>query len=121
MDPSWGWAAGQLISTNSDLNRFFTALLAGRLLPAAQLAEMRTTVPAGAVGPCRYGLGLVSRPLSCGGVYWGHGGDIPGYETRGGATDDGRAANVAVTLQPTDAAAMKPVDTLVDKALCSAG
>ncbi|CAN3978960.1 serine hydrolase domain-containing protein [Kitasatospora purpeofusca] len=117
IDPSAGWAAGQLISTNSDLNRFFTALLAGRLLPAAQLAEMRTTVPAGTSG-LRYGLGLMSRPLTCGGVYWGHGGDIPGYETRGGATDDGRAANVAVTTVPTDEAAAQHVKDAVDRALC---
>ncbi|MFI5743994.1 serine hydrolase domain-containing protein [Streptomyces anulatus] len=117
MDPSAGWAAGQLISTNSDLNRFFTALLAGRLLPAAQLAEMRTTVPVGTSG-LRYGLGLTSRTLSCGGVYWGHGGDIAGYETRGGATDDGRAANVAVTSIPTDEAAVRHVGEAVDRALC---
>ncbi|WP_123524717.1 serine hydrolase [Streptomyces sp. 840.1] len=117
MDPSAGWAAGQLISTNSDLNRFFTALLAGRLLPAAQLAEMRTTVPAGTSG-LRYGLGLTSRPLSCGGVYWGHGGDIAGYETRGGVTDDGRAANVAVTSIPADEAAARHVNEAVDRALC---
>ncbi len=117
IDPSAGWAAGQLISTNSDLNRFFTALLAGRLLPAAQLAEMRTTVPAGTSG-LRYGLGLMSRPLTCGGVYWGHGGDIPGYETRGGATDDGRAANLAVTTIPTDEAATQHVKDAVDRALC---
>ncbi|GHC39858.1 serine hydrolase domain-containing protein [Streptomyces cinnamoneus] len=119
MDPSWGWAAGQMISTNSDLDRFFTALLAGRLLPAAQLAQMRTTVPAEYFGSgVRYGLGLVSRPLSCGGVYWGHGGSLPGYETRGGATDDGRAANVAVTVQPADEAVMKRVEGVVDTALC---
>ncbi|WP_097868228.1 serine hydrolase domain-containing protein [Streptomyces sp. rh34] len=117
MDPSAGWAAGQLISTNSDLNRFFTALLAGRLLPAAQLAEMRTTVPAGTSG-LRYGLGLTSRPLSCGGVYWGHGGDIAGYETRGGVTEDGRAANVAVTSIPTDEAAVRHVSDAVNRALC---
>ncbi|MER6359323.1 serine hydrolase domain-containing protein [Kitasatospora sp. NPDC001527] len=117
MDPSAGWAAGQLISTNSDLNRFFTALLAGHLLPADQLAEMRTTVPAGTSG-LRYGLGLTSRPLSCGGVYWGHGGDIAGYETRGGVTDDGRAANVAVTTIPTDEAAAQHVKDAVDRALC---
>ncbi|MFJ2578175.1 serine hydrolase domain-containing protein [Kitasatospora aureofaciens] len=117
LDPSAGWAAGQLISTNSDLNSFFTALLAGRLLPAAQLAEMRTTVPAGTSG-LRYGLGLTSRPLSCGGVYWGHGGDIAGYETRGGVTDDGRAANVAVTTIPTDEAATQHVKDAVDRALC---
>ncbi|MFF2039923.1 serine hydrolase domain-containing protein [Kitasatospora sp. NPDC058170] len=120
-DPSWGWAAGQLVSTDSDLNRFFTALLAGRLLPAAQLAQMRTTVPAeDTFGPgARYGLGLVSRPLPCGrGLLWGHGGSFPGYETRGGATDDGRAVNVAVTVQLTDQASRQRVDEVVDTALC---
>ncbi|QLE70424.1 beta-lactamase family protein [Streptomyces rectiverticillatus] len=120
LDPSWGWAAGQMISTNSDLNRFFSALLAGRLLPAAQLAQMRTTVPAGPpfASGARYGLGLVSTPLSCRGVYWGHGGSTTGYETRGGATDNGRAADVAVSMQPADKATMQRVEDVVDTALC---
>lgn len=119
LDPSWGWSAGQLISTNSDLDRFYRALLDGDLLSEAQLAQMRTTVPAAYFGPgARYGLGLVSKPLSCGGVYWGHGGSTTGYETRGGATDGGRAANVAVTTQPTDKAVMEHVDRVVDEALC---
>ncbi|MFI1972187.1 serine hydrolase domain-containing protein [Streptomyces cinnamoneus] len=118
-DPSWGWSAGQMISTNSDLNRFSSAILDGRLLRPAQLADMRTTVPAEYFGRgARYGLGLVSKPLSCGGVYWGHGGSMTGYETRGGATEDGRAANVAVTTQPTDGTVMKHVDRVVDTALC---
>ncbi|KUJ69833.1 serine hydrolase [Streptomyces albus subsp. albus] len=118
-DPSWAWAAGQLVSTDSDLNRFFSALLSGRLLPKAQLAQMRTTVPAGHPFPAgaRYGLGLVRTPLSCGGVYWGHGGSMTGYETRGGATEDGRAANVAVTTQPSQAAKER-MDGIVDTALC---
>ncbi|MFW3460996.1 serine hydrolase domain-containing protein [Streptomyces microflavus] len=120
MDPSWGWAAGQMISTNSDLNRFFTALLAGRLIPPAHLAQMRTTVPAEATfGPgARYGLGLVSRPLPCGGLSWGHGGSFPGYETRGGVTADGRAANIAVTLQLTGEAPRRSLERAVDNALC---
>ncbi|XGU19789.1 hypothetical protein ACETU7_35240 [Rhodococcus sp. 3Y1] len=42
-----GWAAGQLISTTSDLNQFLYALLDGRLLPAAELDQMRTTVHVG--------------------------------------------------------------------------
>ncbi|MEU7646985.1 serine hydrolase domain-containing protein [Streptomyces huasconensis] len=119
IDPSWAWSAGQLISTNSDLNRFFAALLGGRLLPAAQLAEMRTTVRAPQFGDgVRYGLGIISRPLSCGGRSWGHGGSIPGYETRGGVTEDGRAANVAVTMQPTAKATGKRLESVVDTALC---
>ncbi|MER5697231.1 serine hydrolase domain-containing protein [Streptomyces mirabilis] len=118
-DPSWAWAAGQMVSTNSDLNRFFTALLAGRLLPRAQLDQMRTTVPASYPFPAgaRYGLGFVSTPLSCGEVYWGHGGSMTGYETRGGVTEDGRAANVAVTMQPSQAV-KEHMDGVVDTALC---
>ncbi|MER5344915.1 serine hydrolase domain-containing protein [Streptomyces mirabilis] len=118
-DPSWAWAAGQMVSTNSDLNRFFSALLAGRLLPKAQLEQMRTTVPASYPFPAgaRYGLGLVSTPLSCGGVYWGHGGSMTGYETRGGVTEDGRAANVAMTMQPSQAVKER-MDGVVDTALC---
>ncbi|MFD8594894.1 serine hydrolase domain-containing protein [Kitasatospora sp. NPDC059646] len=123
IDPSWAWAAGQLVSTNADLNTFFAALLTpGRLLPAPQLAQMRAhTVPADATfGPgARYGLGLVSRPLTCGGLYWGHGGSFPGYETRGGATANGRAAGVAVTEQLTTPAARARLDALVDTALCT--
>ncbi|WP_406510787.1 serine hydrolase [Streptomyces sp. NBC_00212] len=65
-----------------------------------------------------YGLGLMSRPLSCGGVYWGHGGDIPGYETRGGATDYGRAVSVEVTEIPPDAEVAGRVEKVVDAALC---
>ncbi|MEW2392425.1 serine hydrolase [Streptomyces venezuelae] len=121
LDPSWTWAAGQLISTNSDVNRFYAALLTpGRLLPEPQLDQMRTTVAADYFGKgARYGLGIVSRPLSCGGLYWGHGGSYPGYETRGGVTEDGRrAVNVAVTMQPTDKAVMTHVDEVVDTALC---
>ncbi|MFE9560932.1 serine hydrolase domain-containing protein [Streptomyces sp. NPDC006487] len=120
IDPSWGWAAGQMVSTNSDLNRFFSALLAGRLLPSAQLAQMRSTVPAEATfGPAaRYGLGLVSRPLPCGGLSWGHGGSFPGYETRGGATDDGRATNVAVTMQLEGEEGRRNLERTVDTTLC---
>lgn len=123
MDPSWGGAAGQLISTPSDLAAFARALLDGRLLPPAQLAEMRKTVDAPLLPGWRYGLGLFSVPLSCGGVYWGHGGDIDGFETRGGATDDGRSVGLAVTALPGtfgDAdEATKAVMAAVDTAFCT--
>ncbi|MER5782915.1 serine hydrolase domain-containing protein [Streptomyces mobaraensis] len=119
-DPSWAWAAGQLVSTGSDLNRFYSELLRGHLVDGPQLRRMRRTVPAAdpfAAG-ARYGLGLVSTPLSCGGVYWGHGGSMTGYETRGGVTEDGRSVNVAVTTQP-GSAVQKRMEDIVDKALCS--
>ncbi|MEW1721073.1 serine hydrolase domain-containing protein [Streptomyces sp. NPDC093109] len=119
LDPSWGWAAGGLVSTNSDVNRFYTALLDGRLLRPAQLRQMRTTVPADHIGEgARYGLGLAGRPLSCGGLYWGHGGDIPGYETRGGVTEKGRSVNIAVTALPTDPEEVKGLEKAVDTLLC---
>ena len=116
LDPSAAWAAGAMVSTPGDLNRFLTALLGGELLPAAQLAQMRTTVPAD--GSTRYGLGLTSRPLPCGGIYWGHGGSIPGYQTRMAATDDGRAATVAVTAMEPHQAASDHVNAAVATALC---
>ncbi|TYB44059.1 serine hydrolase domain-containing protein [Actinomadura chibensis] len=128
LDPSAGWAAGQLVSTPRDLNAFFGALLGGRLLRPAELAEMKRTLPApGDLPGASYGLGLMSTKLSCGGYLWGHGGDINGYETRDGATADGRAATVAVTALPSAIRAKEEdmmkvhqhvLDTL-DTALCS--
>lgn len=119
-DPSFGWAAGQMISSPSDVNRFFTALLDGRLLKPEQLKEMRTTVPSpGPIAGSRYGLGLISTPLSCGGLAWGHGGSIPGYSTTNAVTDDGRSATIALTQLPTTKAQIKQVSTALDRALCS--
>ncbi|MFD7730357.1 serine hydrolase [Kitasatospora phosalacinea] len=86
-----------LVSTTADLDRFFRALLGGRLLPPAQLAEMRRTVSlAGAdaelMPDAADGLGLFSRSLPCGGAYWGHEGGGSGWITASGATADGRSA-----------------------------
>ncbi|MEU0877824.1 serine hydrolase domain-containing protein [Lentzea sp. NPDC005914] len=128
LDPSWGWAAGQIVSTTKDLNTFFRALVKGDLVPAKQRQEMQRTVDTkGEMWPgAEYGLGIASTPLTCGGRYWGHGGDIPGYETRGGVNDDGRAYSVAVTALPgtfqdTPEEAQKAHEAVlatVDSALC---
>ncbi|WP_100362965.1 serine hydrolase domain-containing protein [Diaminobutyricimonas aerilata] len=126
-DPGWAGAAGAIVATPSDLNTFTRALLDGELLDAAMLDEMRTTVPADDLwAGARYGLGLMSYPLSCGGVAWGHGGDISGFETRNGATEDGRAVTVAVTALPSAVspeeesaiALAQQVNAAVDTALC---
>ncbi len=129
LDPSIAGASGNMISTPSDMNRFFTALLGGELLDPAQLEEMRATVDASSMWPGNeYGLGLSSSPLSCGGLVWGHGGDIFGYETSGGVTEDGRAVTVAVTALPSALPSVQTIEqvyaayenvlALVDAALC---
>ncbi|MFE3874473.1 serine hydrolase domain-containing protein [Kitasatospora sp. NPDC059146] len=120
-----------LVSTTADLDRFLRALLGGRLLPPAQLARMQQTVPVGeefqALMPgARDGLGLFSRPLTCGGVYWGHEGGDAGWITATGVTADGRRS---VTLSLSGVRADTPDDVrrieqaesrLVDDALCGA-
>jgi D-alanyl-D-alanine carboxypeptidase len=100
MDPSISGAAGMVVSTPRDLNRYFAALVGGTLVPAAQLKEMRTTIESPDEEPNTvFGLGLDKITLSCGAL-WGHGGDIHGYETRGGVTADGREVTVAVNALP---------------------
>jgi D-alanyl-D-alanine carboxypeptidase len=121
MDPSWGWAAGQLISTPEDINTFLRALLVGDLLTPRMLAEMRHTIPTPTPGQ-RYGLGLFSLSLSCGGVAWGHGGDIPGYSNINAATDDGRGVTLVVTSLDgsiNDPSGREKRNDLVDAALCA--
>ncbi|MFE0376692.1 serine hydrolase domain-containing protein [Streptomyces inhibens] len=85
---SWAGTAGSLVSTMADLNRFYRALLGGRLLAPAQLRQMKTTVPMGS-SAVRYGLGLFKMPLPCG-EFWGHNGLVPGAMTWSLSTADGR-------------------------------
>jgi D-alanyl-D-alanine carboxypeptidase len=79
---SWAWAAGELVSTPQDLNRFYRALLAGRLLRRDLLDEMRTTVPMDPAAPedGGYGLGLYWVGLP-NGPAWGHDGGVIGQAT----------------------------------------
>jgi D-alanyl-D-alanine carboxypeptidase len=85
-DMSWAYSAGAIVSTSDDLNRFFRALLTGRLLPPAQLKQMESTVP---ISPLDgYGLGLISAK-ACGSTIWGHDGSTPGYRTYSFSSADG--------------------------------
>jgi D-alanyl-D-alanine carboxypeptidase len=99
LSPSWGWAAGAIVSTADDLARFYQALLQGRLLRPAQLAAMEAVRPMGAPYPAsdRYGLGLwqtrslaLARGLVHCGAVWGHNGGMPGYTTNAFGTRDGK-------------------------------
>ena len=92
-NPSHAWAAGALISDLDDQERFFRALLGGRLLPPRLLAEMTTPVDTGVPG-FGYGLGLVviQAPLiqAPSGRLIGHDGGIPGFLNIVLSTQDGR-------------------------------
>ena len=104
LDTSLAWAAGGMVSTPSELNTFFQAVLDGRLLTQASIDEMKNgAVDASSyLGPGTvYGLGLIGTPLSCGGTSWGHGGTIHGYQTDNAVGPDGTAVTVAVTALPT--------------------
>ncbi len=96
-NPSVASACGDLVSTAADLNRFYRALLSGRLLPPAESAAMRTTRD-DTGHYYGYGLGLMSRRLADGTRLWGHKGDIFGYWAASWSTGDGsRQLSVAVT------------------------
>ncbi|MGW0838242.1 serine hydrolase domain-containing protein [Streptomyces prunicolor] len=90
LNPSLASSAGEMISDSTDLDRFYSALLGGKLLPAKQLKEMRTTVGAGPIPTARYGLGLADIALPCGVHVWGHEGGIHGSSSVAVTTADGR-------------------------------
>jgi D-alanyl-D-alanine carboxypeptidase len=87
-NPSLAWGAGNLISDLADLERFFRALLGGRLLPPRLLAQMTTPVDTGVLG-YGYGLGLEMIQTPSGRLV-GHGGAIPGFDNIVLSTEDGR-------------------------------
>ncbi|WP_327709737.1 beta-lactamase family protein [Streptomyces sp. NBC_00464] len=116
-DMSWVGPSASLISTVADLNRFYAALLAGKIVGPSSLEEMRRTVPVvsqeGRV--IEYGLGLhpmegpgqgtagrdTSAPGTSGqGTFWGHGGTVWGGGALAMTRADGeRQMAVAVNMQ----------------------
>src|SRR5215213_4844042 len=79
-NPSWGWAAGGMISTADDLLLYGRALGTGKgLLPPQQQAERLDSFIVNDIfnDLAYYGLGLTYDR-----GWIGHGGDIPGYNTQ---------------------------------------
>lgn len=80
-------SAGAMVSTMDDLAAFGRALMTGKLLAPAQMAELKTTVPvATGVG---YGLGIERMELPCGKSAWGHNGAVLGYFSEWLSSEDG--------------------------------
>ncbi|MEV4738926.1 serine hydrolase domain-containing protein [Streptomyces sp. NPDC049555] len=100
-NPSWAGAAGAVVSTAHDWARFYAALMSGKVLPAAQLAQMRTTVPTAPGRPDGpgYGLGIFTATTPCGTV-WAHEGGIPGYLSLNATDPTGRrTASILVSTE----------------------
>ncbi|MFD9336861.1 serine hydrolase domain-containing protein [Streptomyces sp. NPDC060028] len=74
-NPSWGWAAGAIISDLQDLRSWARTLATGTLLTPATQAERLKTTPIGIPG-AGYGLGIFDVQ-----GWIGHNGSLPGYES----------------------------------------
>ncbi|MGW8672740.1 serine hydrolase domain-containing protein [Streptomyces niveus] len=118
-------SSGGLVSTPKDLNTFWEGLFDGRLLPGWAVRRMTgdtTDVSGRDVYPrgSRYGYGVASIPLSCGGAYWGHGGDLPGNSVAGGHATTGRGnVTVYTTTWAAEGDRLRHLQGAVDAALCA--
>ncbi|WP_051637424.1 serine hydrolase domain-containing protein [Rhodococcus sp. UNC363MFTsu5.1] len=76
-DPSWGWAAGAMISTLEDMHIWGPVLATGTLLkPETQAQRLETVNAPGYPADVGYGLGVFDI------AGWiGHNGSLPGYQT----------------------------------------
>ncbi|MEU1672018.1 serine hydrolase domain-containing protein [Streptomyces roseifaciens] len=105
-DQSETWASGDLITTTADLERFTSALFAGRVVPQQELKLMFTVpdVPTyGSSRPAAYSSGLTRIQLvKDGPVYWGKSGSRYGYLSGFGATQDG-TRSLVYSVNSTDA------------------
>lgn len=73
-NPSWGWAAGAIISDLPDLQKWARVLATGTLLTAKTQAE-RLKMPPSTIPGIGYGLGIFNVQ-----GWIGHNGSLPGYE-----------------------------------------
>ncbi|MER5763970.1 serine hydrolase domain-containing protein [Streptomyces sp. NPDC002082] len=104
------WAAGDIISSTADLERFTQALFAGRIVPRQQLEEM-FAVPEvfdfGTTRPASRTAGMQRLVLPDGTEVYGKTGARPGYSAGiGGAKDGSRL--VVYTINSKDAKSEEP-------------
>jgi D-alanyl-D-alanine carboxypeptidase len=75
-NPSWTWAAGQMVSTLRDLRIWAPRLATGQGLLGAKMQRERARSVAGPGDPVTYGLGMFNVHQ-----WLGHNGSLPGYQT----------------------------------------
>lgn len=99
-----GWAAGDLVSTTADLERFTRALFAGRVVRGPLLEEMFTLPKVADLksgDPAAYSAGLSMKRLG-GREVWGKTGGRWGYNAAIASTRDG-ARTLVYSVNSTDA------------------
>ncbi|MER6280212.1 serine hydrolase domain-containing protein [Streptomyces sp900105245] len=80
-NPSWGWAAGAMISTLDDLHTWAPTVATGQLpdgrrMISPAMQEQRLVTPATPIPGAGYGLGIFDVQ-----GWIGHNGSLPGYES----------------------------------------
>jgi D-alanyl-D-alanine carboxypeptidase len=115
------WGAGNLVADADDVAVFYKALLGGKLVSSASLAQMKKLVMQ---TPQRgQGLGLVGDENGCG-KFFGHDGSTPGYFSDALVMDSGREVvflinSVSIEDTVANPQAQKVLGELVETATCS--
>ncbi|MFH8368314.1 serine hydrolase domain-containing protein [Streptomyces sp. NPDC018031] len=115
---SWAQSAGAMISDETDLSTFMSALLGGRLLPAGLLDAMLTMTPTDATGTRFYGLGLRRYDLTCGTSVYGHTGTVQGFYTYAFTTRDGKRSLTAMANTSNRGAANTALGGTLEAGFC---
>ncbi|MGW1537830.1 serine hydrolase domain-containing protein [Streptomyces aureus] len=113
---SWAQSAGAIISTPHDLDVFFSALLRGKLMSAAQLTQMTKWTRVNST--TSYGLGLRRRDLSCGISVYGHTGTVQGYYTYAFTTKDGKRSLTALANTSNNTTVLNTMYRALEPAFC---
>ncbi|WP_405979077.1 serine hydrolase domain-containing protein [Streptomyces sp. NBC_00158] len=110
----WAWAEGGMISNAPELDRFFTALMNGRLLEPAQQKLLTEAVP-GFEGTRTFSRGgLQHWELGPGTWVWGKTGSYDGY-TSGLFINEDRSRVLVYSLNPTNRSPQKKEDGLTER------
>jgi D-alanyl-D-alanine carboxypeptidase len=110
-------AAASLVSTATDLDRFYTALFSDRIVSRALVGMMQATQPAEGNDYQGYGLGLEGSRYGCG-MTWGHGGDVWGYRAVVRASRDARHLVVLLVNEDESPKLVGPIDSTVASLYC---
>jgi D-alanyl-D-alanine carboxypeptidase len=118
-DLTWLWAAGGVVASAGDVERFYDGLFAGKIVPGPLLRQMRSQRPETnhTLPFSGYGLGIATLPTSCGQAY-GHSGEAPGFIVHAWTSQDGRRSVVMAVNATLTTSVDDYVGAVLEQALC---